>query len=722
MSLSNKPQSIRFGKSILWNLNHQIPSTNVTKIKTFNPFLQPHVSQFVVNYFIGLIRALFIREWCLPKVSKIKFRRRLWKMPITIGRHSIQVSYKKIIISINLFLDTRNFHKRNLADMFFLVKSAQSTLSNFFNCNVTINYINYFKLYVEAAVSPKPFRKYLKFSTNKRYSIPHTINLDKIREYSFYIQIRRNYSKLKFLLKKFSYNRYFPRIFNVFFSAFQNKKFDPWLIVNAISFEISNLRKRHAPFIKFVFAAVKIFFKKFKRKFNMNGIKLQFKGRMVPFNREHPRSLLKVIRIGCMNSSTVDIKTYQADVKSASRFGSVFISLTVSQSVFKSAPGLINNSIWLSRFSRFNKSRVFNNIADFDLNPSMLKSIYSTQTFYISNIISKKRMFLKSFYFARSSIFNKLLIKNNFFRRIFIRQKIKPKIRYFLVNILYYIISNAKHISYKPYNNGFYFLNNFLVFFRNFTLLSRGIFNTSSHSISFKKQILVNSAPVNILLFKIFQFNLFNEKNQEVYVFFLRILTKVLTKWLSGFFLFNKFCNLKSSMTFTNVIIKKSNATIKLNNSALFSIQSNKFKKLLSRTLSHNLVLFNNLKLTSSSLISGGSYFVHIYETLNYFRQYIQLILQVVFNFYLKDDLTDKYIFSIFNVFLFFHYKKHSDNKFVSRTYRFNRLRFKVESFWSPFGKSDMDEKSNYLSYNVKTKVINNYFSIVNKKNRYLKF
>ena len=62
MSLSNKPQSIRFGKSILWNLNHQIPSTNLTKIKTFNPFLQPHVSQFVVNYFIGLIRALFIRE------------------------------------------------------------------------------------------------------------------------------------------------------------------------------------------------------------------------------------------------------------------------------------------------------------------------------------------------------------------------------------------------------------------------------------------------------------------------------------------------------------------------------------------------------------------------------------------------------------------------------------------------------------------------------------
>lgn len=726
MSLSNKPQSIRFGKSLLWNFNHQIPATNLRKIKTFSPFLQPYVSKFVVNYFIGLVRALFIREWCLPKVSGIKYRKKLWKVPITVGRHSIQLSSKKIIISINLFLDTRNFHKKNLADSDFLIKSAQKTLSTFFNCKVVINYINYFKLYLEAAVSPKPFRSYLRYSAHKRYVTPHTINLDKIREYSFYIQIRRDYNKLKYSLKKFSYNRYFPRIFNIFFASFQNKKFDPWLIVNAISFEISNLRKRHAPFIKFVFSTVKLFFKKFKRKFNLKGLKLQFKGRMVPFNREHPRSLLKVIRLGCMNSSTVNIKAYQADVKSASRFGAVFISLTVSQSKFKFSPVLLNSSFLLGNFYKFNKICMAGKFDEYELNSNVLKPIHSFHLKTISNLVCRARLSAKYLYFIKSFIFDKLLIKNIFFRKIFRRRKIKPKIRYFLVYVLYYaILNNLKKTLYFSNYLKFYYLNNSMVFWRNFNHLLLTIFESRSSTLKFKKSTLINSSFSGVILFKIFKFNFFNEKNPEFYLFFIKTLIIMLTKWLSGLFLFTNYCISdpdKITVPFNRSIYKAFNQSLKLNRSTLFSLQNNKIKQLSNYSQIYNLTLVKNLKLSSLSIVSGGSYFLKTGEILNCFRQYIQLIMQFIFQSYLKDDLTDKYIFRLLSVFLFFHYKNIDNVRSSGRLYKFERLRFKVESFWSPFSKSAMDDYSNYLSHNIKKNVINSYFSVTNKKSKYLHF
>jgi len=144
------------------------------------------------------------------------------------------------------------------------------------------------------------------------------------------LQKKNQYSLLFRKLSLYRFHNYCTRVFNVMYTAFSIKRLDIDLIGNAISYEIKNLRKQNALFIKFVSYVLNLLFDYFSDDLGIIGLAAIFKGRLTLYNRETRRTSKRSVRLGRIHKARLVNFVLYYTKETSGRFGSIHISLVFS--------------------------------------------------------------------------------------------------------------------------------------------------------------------------------------------------------------------------------------------------------------------------------------------------------------------------------------------------------------------------------------------------------
>jgi len=290
-------------------------------------------------YLEGCLRILTNKKKKNYKKRKFSnLRKNKFLIPLLAGRGNVFFNFNCIQVKFNYFYNTAKTSSVSDKILVQKIRGLACSLSKIFGVRVYVNNTNYFELTVKPSlvlmfasstgpVVNMPYKS--KFKTRK--AVKDFLFFSQFNTLNNFIQFKRGaflYSYISRKLSNFTDNNYFSRLLNVFLSSFMLNKVDFVIILKAISYELENLRKQHKALITFVFQLLRIFFLVFHRYHKLLGLSLRFKGRLVSFNREDPRSNKFFLTLGRKNAMDQRVEAESYAYAAFGRFG-LFLYLLV---------------------------------------------------------------------------------------------------------------------------------------------------------------------------------------------------------------------------------------------------------------------------------------------------------------------------------------------------------------------------------------------------------
>ena len=443
---------MRFGRLFYWNYNNFFIKNSFS--------YKYHLERSILLYLEGCLRILINKK---KNNKKKKFKKRKFSnliknkflIPLLAGRGNVFFNFNCIQVKFTYFYNTTKTSPITDKILLHKINCLAVSLSRIFGLKVYINNINYFELTVKPALIllfagiSKLARRRLKRSKFKaRKAVKDFLFFSQFNNLNNFLHYKRGaliYLYAKRRLLRFTKHNYFTRLLNVFLSSFMLTKIDFIVILKAVSYELENLRKQHKALISFVFALMRIFFVVFKRAHKLLGLSLRFKGRLVTFNRENPRSNKFFLTLARKNAMNQQIEAESYAYAAFGRFGCTNITLKVSFisvmfcSNFTFFVPFLQGSFLTNPFTQinFNFLTLLNNffVYWFTFNQSLL---FSVSYNFFSNLNLSLYSFTSSF-FSNSFFLTFRAIRSN-------KKKSKKRARRFFFKNLLKTIFLTSHV------------------------------------------------------------------------------------------------------------------------------------------------------------------------------------------------------------------------------------------------------------------------------------